>query len=208
MEPPRPRQAAPRAGRDHARGRRPRHRAHAPRELDDVATTYGTAGLRAPRSRAPGRVALAEGDHETACGLLRRALHEWQTLDLPYEVASTRVDLARACRLAGDEEGALGSFDAAIAIFQRLGATADLACTKDLPDGTAGPLPGGLTAREAEVLRLVAAGRTNREVADALHLSTKTVARHLSNIFAKTGVSSRSGATAYAFEHGIVGSHA
>ncbi len=180
----------------------------AAQELDAIATDYDTVGLRALAVESAGRVALAEGDHATAGRMLRQALHEWQALDLPYEVASTRVRLARACRLAGDEEGAVGSFDAAIAIFGRLGATADLAATRALRDGGAASRPGGLTAREAEVLRLVAAGHTNREIAGALHLSTKTVARHLSNIFTKTGVTSRAGATAYAFEHGIVGSRA
>ncbi len=56
-----------------------------------------------------------------------------------------------------------------------------------------------------EVLRLVAAGRSNKDIAAALFVSERTVARHLSNIFTKIGVSSRSAATAYAFEHGLVG---
>ena len=69
----------------------------------------------------------------------------------------------------------------------------------------AGPeaLPAGLTAREAEVLRLVADGRTNRDIAVELVISEHTVARHLQNIFAKIDVSSRSAATAFAFEHGL-----
>jgi DNA-binding NarL/FixJ family response regulator len=66
------------------------------------------------------------------------------------------------------------------------------------------PLPAGLTAREAEVLRLVAAGHTNKEVASALFLSDKTIARHLSNIFTKAGVSTRAAATAFAFEHDMI----
>ena len=111
--------------------------------------------------------------------------------------------LGQACRLAGDEDGAIGSFTAAEAIFERLGAALDIRATRDL--NQASPLPAGLTDREAQVLRLVASGRSNKDIAATLFLSDRTVARHLSNIFAKTGVSSRSAATAYAFEHGLAG---
>ena len=175
-------------------------------ELRETADQYGTTGLRAAALGAEGRVALAERDDAMACGVLRRALHEWQTLDLPYEVATARVLLARASRAAGDEEGASRSFDAAIALFERLGAVADLAATRAMRVAEGAELPCGLTAREAEVLRLVAAGHSNKEIAQRLALAQKTVARHVSNIFVKTGVSSRAGATAFAFERGIVGS--
>jgi DNA-binding CsgD family transcriptional regulator len=174
-------------------------------ELAATADQYATAGLRAAALVAEGRVALAEGDHASACGLLRRALHEWQRLDLPYEVASTRVLLALAGRDADDEEGALRSFDAAIAVFERLGAVADVEATRALRDRAEADRPCGLTAREAEVLRLVAAGHSNKDIAKLLFLAPKTVARHVSNIFAKTGVSSRAAATAFAFEQGLVG---
>jgi ATP/maltotriose-dependent transcriptional regulator MalT len=175
------------------------------RELRGTADEYGTTGLRAAALSAEGRVALAEGDHTRACGVLRRALHEWQTLDLPYEVATVRVLLAEASRAAGDDEGATRSFDAAIAIFGRLGAVADLEATRAVRDPAGAGLPCGLTAREAEVLRLVAAGHSNKDIAQRLSLAQKTVARHVSNIFVKTGVSSRAAATAFAFERGIVG---
>ena len=122
---------------------------------------------------------------------------------MPYEVATTRLLLGQACRNAGDEEGALGSFAAAETIFEHLGATLDVRTTRDLH--SASSFPDGVTEREMEVLRLVAAGRSNRDIATALFLSERTVARHLSNIFTKIGVSSRSAATAYAFEHGLVG---
>ena len=174
-------------------------------ELDTIAREYDSPGLRAAATLAQGRVELAGDDPSSACATLRRALHEWQALNLPYEVASTRVLMGLACRRAGDEDAAVSSFDAGRAIFERLGADRDVARVRELR-GTAPLLPEGLTAREVEVLRLVAAGHTNREVAEQLFVAEKTVARHLSNIFAKIGVSSRSGATAYAFEHGIVGS--
>ncbi len=173
-------------------------------ELEAIAQEYDSTGLQAAASLARGRFELAVEDPSCACGTLRRALHEWQDLELPYEVASTRVLMGRACREAGDEEAAVSSFDAAAAIFQRLGAGVDAERARSLRTGAAS-LPEGLTEREAEVLRLVAAGHTNKEIAGRLFLADKTVARHLSNIFAKIGVSSRAAATAYAFEHGIVG---
>ena len=135
------------------------------------------------------------------CGLLRRALERWQDLDVPYEVATARLLLSQACRDAGDEDGAVASLAAAQAIFDHLGASLDTRFIDDLRRPPA--LPDGLTNREAEVLRLVASGRSNKDIAAALSLSERTVARHLSNIFTKTGVTSRSAATAYAFEHGL-----
>lgn len=172
-------------------------------ELEEIADGYATPWLRAVADLARGRLDLIAGNPEAASGALRRTLHHWQMLDIPYEVASTRVLLGSACRGVGDEEGATASFDAAAAIFDRLGAEADAARARELRVGRA-EFPHGLTAREAEVLCLVSSGRTNKEVAAELFLSEKTVARHLSNIFCKIGVSTRAGATAYAFEHNLV----
>ena len=101
----------------------------------------------------------------------------------------------------GDGDAAARELDAAPAVFDQLGAILDAARVAALRGRPA--LPGGLSAREAEVLALVAAGRTNREIAATLVLSPKTVARHLSNIFAKLGVSSRTQAAAFAYEHGL-----
>jgi ATP/maltotriose-dependent transcriptional regulator MalT len=172
-------------------------------ELDEIAEEYATPWLRAVADLARGRLDLITGKPEAASGALRRALHHWQTLDIPYEVASTRVLLGSACRSVGDEEAAAGSFDAAAAIFERLGADADADRARELREGKT-QFPDGLTAREAEVLCLVSSGQTNKQVAGELFLSDKTVARHLSNIFCKIGVSTRAGATAYAFEHNLV----
>jgi DNA-binding CsgD family transcriptional regulator len=172
-------------------------------ELEEIAERYATPWLRAVADLARGRLDLIAGNPEAASGALRRALHHWQTLDLPFEVASTRVLLGSASRSVGDAEGAAASFEAAAAIFERLGADADAARARELREGGSS-LPDGLTAREAEVLRLVSSGRTNKQVARELFLSEKTVARHLSNIFDKIGVSTRAGATAYAFEHNLI----
>ncbi len=122
---------------------------------------------------------------------------------MPYEVATARMLQGAACRQVGDLDGAAASFEAAGARFEQLGAGLDLRNLREITSATP-DLPSGLSQREAEVLRLVAAGMTNRQIAEVLSLSEKTVARHLSNIFTKIDVSSRSGATAFAFERRIV----
>jgi DNA-binding CsgD family transcriptional regulator len=150
-----------------------------------------------------GSALLAEGDAHGALSRLREAAAMWRNLDVPREVARARVLIGSACRTLGDEVSADLEFDAAAAAFEELDATTDLASLGSLR-GTAPRPPGGLTDREVEVLRLVAAGKTNRAVASELVLSEKTVARHVANIFTKLGVSSRAAATAYAYEHGLV----
>jgi DNA-binding NarL/FixJ family response regulator len=172
-------------------------------ELVVIADAYPTPWLRGMAEYAEGALALAAGDGATACGRLRQALQRWQMLDLPYEMATTRRILGAACRAVGDDEGAESSFRAALAIFERLGADGECAQVLTLQAG-APALPSGLTPREAEVLRLVASGSTNKQMAADLSLSEKTIERHLSNIFTKIGVSSRAAATAFAFENQIV----
>jgi DNA-binding NarL/FixJ family response regulator len=157
--------------------------------------------VEAMAAHAQGAVRLHEGDARAALVALRRAALAWQELDAPYEAARTRVLLALACRAAGDDDTAAQELDAARDVFARLGAAPDLARVGELARP---PDPHGLTARELEVLRLVSAGRSNREVAATLVLSEHTVARHLQNIFAKLGVSSRTAATAFAFAHDLV----
>lgn len=174
---------------------------HAAEELSRIAARYESPVLLAAADVAAGRVALATGEGD-ACGPLRSAVQRWTELDVPYEVATTRVLLAQACRAAGDADGAASSLAAAEAIFERLGATVALT---ERETGTLAALPDGLTAREVEVLQLVAAGNTNKQIAAELYVSDKTVARHLSNIFTKIDVPTRAAATAYAFERGLVG---
>jgi len=175
--------------------------AAAAEELEVIASAFHSAGLQASALSTRGRVQLAQGD-ASACATLRSAVSRWTELGIPYEVATTRILLGQSCRDGGDESGAVAAFDAARQLFDGLGVHLDARVGR-APVGSPA-LPGGLSAREAEVLRLVAAGHTNKEVAAALFLSDKTVARHLSNIFTKVGVSSRAAATAYAFEQGIV----
>lgn len=171
-------------------------------ELTTIAADFDRPALLAMSASSRGRLLLARADGAAACVALGDALERWQELDVPYEIATARLLLGQACRVVGDEDGAIGSFLAAREIFERLGAALDTRAARDLYTPQA--LPAGLTEREVEVLRLVAAGSSNKDVAAALFLSEKTVSRHLSNIFTKIGVSSRSAATAYAFEHGLV----
>jgi ATP/maltotriose-dependent transcriptional regulator MalT len=171
-------------------------------ELSRIAEDFDNAAVEATAATAHGRVLLARGDARAACSELRRAGEQWRELQVPYEVATDQSLLAQAYRAIGDEHAASTAFAAAEAGFEALGAPLDLRATRLLRGGAA--LPGGLTAREVEVLRLVATGRTNREIAADLFLSEKTVARHLSNIFTKIGVASRAAATAYAFDQGIM----
>jgi DNA-binding CsgD family transcriptional regulator len=170
-------------------------------ELETTAADFASAGLRAAATSARGRVQLAQGD-PSACATLRNAVSRWTDLGVPYEVATARTLLGQACRHGDDAAGATAAFEAARHLFDGLGVRLDARDSQTAPSSS--PLPAGLTAREAEVLRLVAAGHTNKEVAGVLFLSDKTIARHLSNIFTKAGVSTRAAATAFAFEHGMI----
>ena len=159
--------------------------------------------LHAIAEDAAGAVLLAAGDANAALGPLRRASRRWREMEMPYDLARTRVRIAAACRALGDRDGADLELDLARTTFERLGAAPDLQrATASVSDGSR--LAGDLTARELAVLRLVATGSTNREIATTLSISAHTVARHLQNIFVKLGVSSRTAATAYAYRHGLV----
>jgi DNA-binding CsgD family transcriptional regulator len=171
-------------------------------ELETIADDYASEGLQAAARSARGRLQLAHGD-AAACATLRNAVTRWADLGVPYEVATARILLGQACRRGDDAAGAAAAFEAARQLFDDLGVRLDARAGPIARD--ASRLPAGLTVREAEVLRLVAAGHTNKEVASVLFLSDKTIARHLSNIFTKIAVATRSAATAYAFEHGLMG---
>ena len=159
--------------------------------------------VRAVARQADGAVTLDEGNPAAASGPLREAWRLWLDLGVPYEAARCRVLLGRACRELGDGISAQMEFEAAHAQFLELGAAPAAAWTASLMGRNDGDAPGPLTPREIEVLRLVASGGSNRAIAADLYLSEKTVARHISNIFLKLGLSSRAAATRYAFEHGI-----
>jgi DNA-binding NarL/FixJ family response regulator len=173
-------------------------------ELSSIAEHIDAPLLHALATHAGAAVLLAEGDARAALATLRRAWRAWQELEVPHEGARVRAMIGLACRALGDEDGAEMELDAARWAFLELGAVPDAARIDALSRKAAAEAACGLTAREVQVLRLVAAGKTNRAIATDLFLSEKTVARHVSNIFAKVGVSTRSAATAYAYEHELV----
>ncbi|MGW1610481.1 LuxR C-terminal-related transcriptional regulator [Streptomyces sp. NPDC002285] len=162
-----------------------------------------TTLLHASAATASGAVAFAARDLDRALPRLRRALTLWLELRVPYETAQVRTTLAAADRAAGDDEGARMELRAAEQVFRQLGAVPDALRAAALLADVRPGRPGGLTEREIQVLRMVAAGRTNRAVAAELVISEHTVARHLNNIFAKLQVSSRAAATGYAYRHGL-----
>jgi DNA-binding CsgD family transcriptional regulator len=174
------------------------------RELEEIAEEYRSGMLDAMVAHARGAVDLAEGDARAALGPLRQALQMWQELEAPYEAARARVLVGLACRALGDDDTAAFDLEAARAVFEQLGAAPDVARVDSLRRPTASRDTHGLSPRELQVLRLVAAGETNKAIAAALVLSERTVDRHVSNIFTKLRVSSRAAATAYAYEHDLV----
>ena len=170
-------------------------------ELEGIAEAFGSSAVRAMADHARGSTLLAAGDAGAAVPALRRALRVWRDLEVPYEAARARVLVGRALRELGDADTATGELTAALRTFDELGAAPAERETAALlgPDH-----PAGLTEREVEVLQLVARGRSNPEIAATLVISEKTVARHLSNIFTKLDVGSRTAAAAFAFENRLV----
>jgi DNA-binding NarL/FixJ family response regulator len=168
-------------------------------ELHQITESFGCAALRAASGLAAAQLALARDQPAAAIAAIRPAMERWAELSAPYELARCRVLVARALRQTGDEPTAKSELAAAHDAFVALGAkraareAARLLGTDEVP--------GGLSRREVEVLQLVAAGRTNAEIAGELYVAEKTVARHLSNIFTKLNVSSRTAAAAFAFEN-------
>jgi DNA-binding NarL/FixJ family response regulator len=170
-------------------------------ELAGLSVALPAPYLRALSEESSGAVLLAEGDPRASLDAVRRALAGWQELEAPYETARARLLAGRACRALGDQETATMEILAARRVFEELGALPDVARAEHFLMTKTG---NGLTPRELELLKLVAAGKTNKAIAKDLVISEKTVERHLSNIFLKLGVSSRAGATAYAYEHRFV----
>jgi DNA-binding CsgD family transcriptional regulator len=174
------------------------------RELEDLARAFDTGVPDAMAAQARGAVELAEGDARAAIISLRRAFDVWQRIEAPYAAARVRVLIGLACRALGDEDGADLEIDAARSVFDRLGAAPDLARIGRLTKAVASGRTHRLTAREVQVLRLVSVGKTNATIAAELFLSERTIERHLSNIFTKLDLSTRTAATAWAYEHGLI----
>jgi len=180
------------------------------RELDEIAAGWPREAIAAMAAHARGAVALAEGRPIDALVDLRLAWKLWATLDARHEVARIRARIGLACRTLGDEDGAVLEFDCARKTFDELGAKPDLAWVSGLGNAvapSAAPADAHpLSGRELEVLRRVAAGKTNRQIARELFISEHTVARHVQNIFRKIGVSTRTEAASYAFAKNLASS--
>jgi DNA-binding CsgD family transcriptional regulator len=174
------------------------------RELEDIARSFDTGVPDAIAAQARGAVELAEGAAPAALGSLRRAFELWQRIQAPYAAARVRVLIGLACRALDDEDGAGLELDAARSTFERLGAMPDLARIDAPTNSAPASATHGLTPRELEVLRLIAAGETNKAIAGRLSRSEKTVDRHVSNILAKLDVPSRAAATAFAYRHKLM----
>lgn len=180
---------------------------HAATLLGEATHAHHTAIVHALAAMARGRVALSGGEPIDALHDLRSALAQFRELQLPYEAARTRELIGIACEAAGDLQGCALELEAAQHTYEELGAATDLRRLSDraaTSTDAASTDAGGLTDRELEVLRLVAEGRTNRDIGEALHISEHTVARHVQNTFTKLGVSSRAAATSHAYEHGLL----
>jgi DNA-binding CsgD family transcriptional regulator len=172
-------------------------------ELEQLAECYESAMLTGIVAFARGAVQLAEDDARAALAALRRAVDVWQELGAPYELARTRELVGLACRALGDDDTATLELEAARTAFEQLEAAPD-AARVGAHMAPAHSSPHGLTPRELDVLRLVASGRSNKQIAGELVISEHTVARHLQNVFAKLDVSSRTAAASFAFEHELV----
>jgi DNA-binding CsgD family transcriptional regulator len=173
-------------------------------QLQELADVFDTDGLRAVVAQADGAIALGEGHPAAALDPLRRAFDRWQRLEAPYDAARVRVLIAEACRALGDDEAATLEQQAARSEFTRLGALPDLH-RLNAPTTHAQPRAGNpLTTRELQVLRLVSTGRTNKDIADELCLSERTIDRHVSNILSKLDVPSRAAAAVYAVHQKIL----
>jgi DNA-binding NarL/FixJ family response regulator len=172
-------------------------------ELAAIAGELNRPYLHALAAHSAGAVLLAERDPRAALVSLRQAWKAWRDLQAPYEAARARLLIAMSCRALGDDDSAEMELDAARSAFMQLGATPDVDRAGSLSQPRTSTLPGGLTAREAEVVALVATGKSNREIANQLVISEKTVASHLSHIFTKLGLPSRAAVAGYAYENDL-----
>ena len=170
-------------------------------ELSEIARTLESPLLIATAAHATGAVLLAENNDEGAAVPLRKAADIWRDLETPYEEAHTCLLLASVCERRGDRDGRRLELESALRLFTELDARPCLARIAESMNRPSRHSAGQLSEREIQVLRLLAAGKTNRDIGEELFISEKTVARHVSNIFDKLGVSSRAGATAWAYQH-------
>jgi DNA-binding CsgD family transcriptional regulator len=173
------------------------------RELTQIATDYTTATLTAIATIAEGKLRLAQGRLDEAVAAFAKARGLWAALDAPHDTAVARLGLAEAAQQMGDADTTRLEATGALEAFATLGAAPDADRARSLL-GEKQPTSTGLSPRELEVLALVAEGNTNREIAAELIVSERTIDRHVSNILTKLGVTTRTAATSFAYEHGIL----
>jgi DNA-binding CsgD family transcriptional regulator len=173
-------------------------------ELSRMREQFPAPAVRAMAAQGTGAVDLAGGDLRASLTSLREAWMLWQELEVPYQAARVRVLIGAVCQQLGDHVAAGFEFGGARQFFEQVSAQPDLARLDALR-----PAPRTtehtLSVRELEVLKLVATGQTNREIARHLSISERTVDRHVSNILLKLNLPSRSAATAYAYQHDLIG---
>jgi len=174
-------------------------------ELSRIAERLPVPAVRAFAAHASGALGMAEGDLPAALSSLREAWTLWQELELPYQAARVRVLLGQACQQSGDQVAAEFELDAARQFFQRVSAQPDIARVDELRESARPTVSHALSARERQVIALVATGQTNREIARQLSISERTGDRHVSNILLKLNLTTRSAATAYAYQHDLIG---
>jgi len=173
-------------------------------QLTEVAAKVGAPVLRALSAQAAGAVSYVDGKTRAALARLNESLTGWQALEAPYEAARVRVLLANVYRDLGDDETADMHYEGARAVFRQLSAMPDLENLERSGPVHGSAPPDGLTQRECQVLLLVGTGKTNRQIAETLTISEHTVARHVSNIFDKLGVRSRTAASAVAYQRKLL----
>ena len=173
-------------------------------ELVELASEFNVSFLNATAAYAEGAVFLAEGNEHTALAKLRIAKSIWEDMKAPYQTAKVRLLIGTACRQIGDEDTAELELEAAKFTFHQLKAKPDLDHLDTLMHDRLKGKTHGLSQRELQVLRLIADGRSNKDIANDLFISERTVERHVSNIFNKLAVSSRSAATAYAYKRQLI----
>ena len=185
--------------------------------LGAVAATYPHPESRGAAAAALGEVALLDGDAAGAASYLGHAVDLLRELELPFEEAQYQLRAAAASSSAGDRDAAVDRLVAAYRIARRLGAqplagqaARALEEHGERVDERLGRLAaaqarvGGLTRRELEVVRHVAVGRTNREIAESLHLSPRTVDMHVRNVLSKLDCRTRTEATSRALALGLI----
>jgi ATP/maltotriose-dependent transcriptional regulator MalT len=184
-------------------------------ELCTAATSVATKPVQASARFAAGVVAAATENHDAAKNCFEDAIDLWTRYGPPYETALARLELARSLLALGRSQRAEQQARKALDVLHQLGAVPDAARADALIDeiaatahghGEPTPAVSDLTAREAEVLRLISTGKSNQDIARELVLSIRTVERHISNIYTKIGASgptARATATAYALHHGL-----